>query len=43
MVHGIIWYSILNKLMISAEAGKLGNKFMNRIVTNFMGILNLLT
>jgi hypothetical protein len=29
--------------MISAEAGELGNEFMNRIVTNFMGIMNLLT
>jgi len=43
MVHGIIRYSILHKLMISTEAGELGSKFMNRIVTNFMGIMNLLT
>jgi hypothetical protein len=42
MVHGIICYSIVNKLMIYAEAGELGNKFMNRRVTNFMGIMNLL-
>lgn len=29
--------------MISAEAGEIGNKFMNRIVTNIMGIMNLVT
>lgn len=43
MVHGIIWYSIVHKLMVSTEAGELGSKFMNRIVTNFMGIMNLLS
>jgi len=43
MVQGIIWYSIVHKLTIFTEAGELGSKFMNRIVTNFMGSMNLLT
>jgi hypothetical protein len=43
MVHGVIFYGTVNKLVISAEAGELRNKLINRIVMNVMGIKNLLT
>jgi hypothetical protein len=43
MVHRVIWYSTVNKLVIYAEAGELRNKVMNGTVTNIMGIMNLLT
>jgi hypothetical protein len=39
---GIIWYSTVNKLRVSVEAGEHGNNFMNRTITSFIGIMFLL-